>query len=67
MPVRIGRPLGVTGLVDSVDEPRFATGVGLVIYGRDAGREENRFTGGDDDALWTRVLERMKEWLHDFF
>jgi cell division protein FtsA len=67
MPVRIGRPLGVTGLVDSVDEPRFATGVGLVIYGREAGREENRFTGGDDDALWTRVLERMKEWLHDFF
>jgi cell division protein FtsA len=67
LPVRIGRPLGVTGLVDSVDEPRFATGVGLVIYGRDAGREENRFTGGDDDALWTRVLERMKEWLHDFF
>ena len=67
MPVRIGRPLGVTGLVDSVDEPRFATGVGLVIYGRDAGREENRFTGGDDDALWSRVLERMKEWLHDFF
>lgn len=67
MPVRIGRPLGVTGLVDSVDEPRFATGVGLVIYGRDAGREENRFAGGDDDALWSRVLERMKEWLHDFF
>ncbi|HJU86304.1 MAG TPA: cell division protein FtsA, partial [Gemmatimonadota bacterium] len=67
MPVRIGRPLGITGLVDSVDEPRFATGVGLVIYGRDAGREENRFTGGDDDALWSRVFERMKEWLHDFF
>jgi hypothetical protein len=38
-----------------------------VIYGREAGREENRFTGGDDDALWARVLERMKEWLHDFF
>jgi cell division protein FtsA len=67
MPVRIGHPLGVTGLVDSVDEPRFATGVGLVIYGREAGREDNRFSGGDDDALWSRVLERMKEWLHDFF
>jgi cell division protein FtsA len=66
-PVRIGHPLGVTGLVDSVDEPRFATGVGLVIYGREAGREDNRFAGGDDDTLWNRVLERMKEWLHDFF
>jgi cell division protein FtsA len=66
-PVRIGHPLGVTGLVDSVNEPRFATGVGLVIYGREAGREDNRFAGGDDDTLWNRVLERMKEWLHDFF
>ena len=66
-PVRIGHPLGVTGLVDSVDEPRFATGVGLVIYGRESGRDDNRFVGGDDDTLWARVFERMKEWLHDFF
>jgi len=67
MPVRIGRPLGVTGLVDSVDAPRFATGVGLVIFGKDAGRDEGRFIAGDDDKLWAGVLERMKEWLHDFF
>jgi cell division protein FtsA len=67
MPVRIGYPIGVTGLVDSVDEPAFATGVGLVLYGRDQGRDENRFTTGDDDSLWNRVLERMREWLHDFF
>ncbi|MFN2383181.1 MAG: cell division protein FtsA [Gemmatimonadota bacterium] len=67
LPIRIGYPIGVTGLVDSVADPRFATGVGLVLYGRDQGREENRFTGGDDDSVWARVLERMKEWLHDFF
>jgi cell division protein FtsA len=67
LPIRIGYPIGVTGLVDSVDDPRFATGVGLVLYGRDRGREENRFREGDDDSLWNRVLERMREWLHDFF
>ncbi len=67
MPVRIGFPIGVTGLVDSVDDPRFATGVGLVLYGRDRGREDNRFATGDDDSLWNRIVERMKEWLHDFF
>ncbi|CAN5284651.1 MAG: cell division protein FtsA [Gemmatimonadetes bacterium] len=67
MPVRIGYPIHVTGLVDSVNDPRFATGVGLVLYGRDAGREENRFATGDDDSVWNRVLERMREWLHDFF
>ena len=66
MPVRIGYPIHVTGLVDSVNDPRFATGVGLVVYGKEADREENRFTNGDDDSLWNRVLERMREWLHDF-
>jgi cell division protein FtsA len=67
MPVRIGYPIGITGLVDSVDDPRFACGVGLVLYARDRGREENRFAAGDDDSLWNRTVERMKEWLHDFF
>lgn len=67
VPVRIGYPIGVSGLIDSVDDPRFATGVGLVVYGRDLGRDELPFAGGDDDTLWDRVLERMKEWLHDFF
>jgi cell division protein FtsA len=65
--VRIGYPIAITGLVDSVDDPRFATGVGLVLYARDRGLEENRFAAGDDDSLWNRIVERMKEWLHDFF
>ena len=67
LPIRIGTPLGVRGLVDSVDNPRFATGVGLVIYGRDRGRQDLPFLSGDDDSLWNRVMERMREWLHDFF
>ncbi|MBP9837495.1 MAG: cell division protein FtsA, partial [Proteobacteria bacterium] len=33
MPVRIGYPTGVGGLVDVVNSPAFATGVGLVLYG----------------------------------
>lgn len=67
MPVRIGYPIGVGGLVDSVDDPRFATGVGLVVYGRDRGKDELPFAGRDDDSLWDKVLERMREWINDFF
>jgi cell division protein FtsA len=66
LPVRIGYPIHITGLVDSVNDPRFATGVGLVLYGRDKGRAENQFAMVDDDSLWDRVLDRMKEWLQDF-
>jgi len=33
LPVRIGKPKGVNGLIDDVINPAFATCVGLVIYG----------------------------------
>ena len=40
MPVRIGYPQGVTGLIDEIETPEFATAVGLVLYG--AKREANQ-------------------------
>lgn len=33
LPARIGKPTGVAGLIDEVDDPSFAAAVGLVIYG----------------------------------
>jgi cell division protein FtsA len=33
LPVRVGFPSGVGGLVDVVNSPSFSTGVGLVLYG----------------------------------
>ena len=33
MPVRIGMPERITGLVDVVKNPKFATGIGLLLYG----------------------------------
>ena len=35
VPVRLGLPQGVTGLVDVVRNPIHATGVGLLLYGRE--------------------------------
>ena len=34
VPVRIGRPHNVSGLPDIVDNPIYATGVGLLVYGQ---------------------------------
>lgn len=45
MPVRIGKPVGVSGLVDEVNSPSFAAGVGLLLYGA---REEK-----PAQNLWT--------------
>lgn len=33
MPVRIGIPTGVTGLIDEIQNPAYATAMGLVLYG----------------------------------
>ncbi len=41
MPVRIGIPTNVTGLVDEILVPSFSAGVGLVQYGRDMNPEQS--------------------------
>lgn len=33
LPARLGKPLGVAGLIDEIEDPSFAAAVGLVIYG----------------------------------
>ncbi|MFC1727689.1 cell division protein FtsA [Patescibacteria group bacterium] len=33
MPVRVGSPQGITGLIDDVQTPEYATAIGLVLYG----------------------------------
>ncbi|RLE12537.1 cell division protein FtsA [Candidatus Aerophobetes bacterium] len=65
MPVRVGRPQGVGGLVDEVASPEFATGVGLLLYGMNARPEsfmENRGPG-----LFSNIKKRMVDWLGEFF
>jgi cell division protein FtsA len=33
MPVRVGLPRGVGGLIDETETPEFATAIGLIVYG----------------------------------
>ncbi|HIJ91601.1 MAG: cell division protein FtsA [Desulfobulbaceae bacterium] len=60
LPVRIGRPENIGGVVDVVGTPQWATGVGLVIYGMKNGPGERfkRTKGG----LVGRVTGRVKDW-----
>jgi cell division protein FtsA len=39
LPVRIGQPQGISGLIDTVDSPAYATPVGLLLWGRDQGEQ----------------------------
>jgi cell division protein FtsA len=74
LPVRRGTPTGIGGLVDVVNSPMYATGVGLVLYGHHFGgyrkgkstRErvgyQFREAGG-----FARLLEKVSNFFHDFF
>lgn len=64
-PSRIGRPTGVGGLIDVVNNPMYATGVGLILYAvRNRDKADIRQGGGP--AL-LRIRHRMQEWIRTFF
>jgi len=65
MPVRLGVPIHISGLVDVISSPIYATGVGLVLYGMQ--RQERNFFRIRDDNIFSKVRHRMSDWLSEFF
>jgi len=65
LPVRRGMPMGIGGLVDLVNSPIYATGVGLVLYGS-KNKKQSRFPIGKGN-VFSKVTDRMKEWIGEFF
>ena len=66
MPVRMGIPENISGLVDPARSPIYATGVGLVIYG-DHDRSSIEYFMVDDSKLYDKIHGRMKQWFAEFF
>lgn len=66
VPVRQGVPTNITGLVDVVSSPVYATGTGLLLYGLGQ-QERSPFRIRDNDHLFCRVRGRMTEWFKEFF
>jgi cell division protein FtsA len=69
VPVRAGQPeLGISGLIDSVQAPRYAVPVGLVLYAArkaaQGGAAPGVLLGG---ARLDRLFGPVKRWLQDFF
>ncbi|MEE8552505.1 MAG: cell division protein FtsA [Desulfobacterales bacterium] len=63
LPARLGKPRGISGLVDVVNNPMYATGVGLVIYG--ARNQPSKKFRIRDTNIFNRVMTRMKRWFKD--
>jgi cell division protein FtsA len=66
LPVRAGFPKEIGGLVDVVNSPIYATGIGLILYGMKNEIDENhRGLGGRN--LFNKIFVKMKDWVEDFF
>lgn len=65
MPVRLGLPRYVGGLSEVVSNPRYATGVGLVLMGKQ--QLERQIHGQMESGSFARILERMKSWFQGNF
>lgn len=65
LPVRLGLPQHVGGLVDVVRNPIHATGVGLLLFGNqedESGQSVTKTSGG-----FKVMMERMKSWFQGNF
>lgn len=65
MPVRMGEPWGVSGLIDVVSNPKYATGVGLVLYGFERSEEDTTSSFQSGGNLFQDIMDRMKRWFSD--
>jgi cell division protein FtsA len=63
MPVRLGVPQNVSGLADVVRNPIYATGVGLLHYGKQQHQDGSTdVTGHNINSIWARI----KRWFNGF-
>lgn len=65
LPVRRGVPGGVGGLVDVVRNPKFATGVGLVLHG--AKEPDIDAYCAEETGFYRRFTARVGQWFSDMF
>ncbi len=60
---RLGKPQNISGLVDVVNNPMYATGVGLVLYGA-RNQTEKKFRIRDAN-IFNRIVTQMKRWFKE--
>ena len=68
LPVRVGIPLSVGGLVEDYRSPAFATAVGLTLEGYNRGQKDGTGPGGEiREKGGVRVWEKLKDWFEKEF
>ncbi len=67
IPVRIGTPADLTGLVDTLNSPAYATAIGLLRWGMRHGASGlHSGSAPPEHGGWISTYERFKRWLKEF-
>ncbi len=64
MPVRIGTPMNIGGLVDAVNSPMYATGVGLIFYAL-KNQSKSGFNIRGNGNIFGKIIEKMRSWFQE--
>jgi cell division protein FtsA len=67
LPVRLGVPLHLHGLVDVVASPMYSTAVGLVLHGMKQSVQPSTRHGAGMMGQLEAARDRMIGWLREFF
>ena len=65
LPARCGIPTNIGGLVEMVNSPMYATGVGLLQFAVKQ-HHYGRFQKFTDDHLFGKIYHRMRDWFGEF-
>ena len=57
LPAQLGFPIELTGMMDKLDDPRFATAVGLMLWGMDEDEDKTIFPSVD----FTSIVSKIKD------
>lgn len=65
LPVRVGTPAQLDGIVNRVDDPSFVTAVGLALWGieKEEAISGNRVYGGASSG---QALKKIRGWFKNF-
>ena len=65
MPVRVGQPMHITGLKEYVQDPAYASVVGLLLYGKDARHQQKKAAEARDSV--SSFVKRISSWFKGEF
>ena len=66
VPVKVGYPKGFGGMTDIINDPSYATVLGLILYGSELHGGGESYGSSGKTGMLGRTVDGMKKWFKDF-